>query len=35
MAIIPQASYLHHPGRPMLFAVVVKDFLRDIDREGV
>ena len=35
MSVIPQASHLHHVERPEILAVVVKDFLRDIDTEGV
>ncbi|MFH1147243.1 MAG: proline iminopeptidase-family hydrolase [Pseudomonadota bacterium] len=32
MAVIPQASHLHQLERPEIFAAVIKDFLRDVDR---
>lgn len=33
MAVIPQASHLHHLERPEIFAAVIKDFLRDVERD--
>ncbi|OPY92220.1 MAG: Proline iminopeptidase [Syntrophaceae bacterium PtaU1.Bin231] len=32
MAVLPQASHLHHLERPAIFNAVVKDFLRDVER---
>jgi len=32
MAVIPLASHLHQLERPEIFAAVVRDFLRDVER---
>jgi proline iminopeptidase len=31
MAVVPQASHLHHLERPEIFTAIVKDFLHDVD----